>query len=165
MSLLQGREHLNKRLAELCAKLAPTDEPAESVAGELIRAVCRIVDSFYSDYAMLGSDAGSAMCNPAARYIFEMHPETEMIATLHAMWDLTWAPTYEKGVLRLADQTVQFVESHPELEKEESEYYFEDFTGREDREFEDEDGEDDEWGGVSQEQLDLAQYPPRDWRR
>ena len=54
MSLLQGREHLNERLTELRAKLAPTDEPAESVAGELIRAVCRIVDSFYSDHAMLG---------------------------------------------------------------------------------------------------------------
>ena len=40
------------------------------------------------------------------------------------------------------------------------------FTGPEDKPVDDEEEEDeDEWGGKSQREIDLAEYPPLDWRR
>ena len=162
------------KVNELFAKYVPSEGPAETEAGELLRAVGRIVYRFFNDGDQIGLWNGNETCNAPARYIKEQYPDSEMAAAVSAIWGLENKRLYEAGLGMLAEQTVRYIEAHPDLMEKEAEYDCFDFTEPEDTEWdeedEDEDDEDDYYWGcgrrpLTQRELDLAQYPPLDWRR
>ena len=142
----------------------PMEQYAETKAGELLRAVGIIVFRYFSYGEMVGGDCDTEYVNPAARFIQEIYPDTELAAAVKALWGVQWSETYQKGVVLLTEMVMDLIEKNPELLVEENEWDCLEFDGPEDRCC-DEEEEEDDWGGKSQRELDLAEYPPLDWRR
>ena len=61
--------------SKLFEELVPSMGAAETTAGELLRAVNRIVYRFWNDGDMVCVDYGNETCNPAARYILSVIDE------------------------------------------------------------------------------------------
>ena len=141
------------------------EECAMTKAGELLRAVGLIVFRFFGFGEMVGDDYDTEYVNPAARFIQEIYPGTELAGAVHALWDLKWAEDYRQGVILLTSLVMGYIESHKGLLDEESEWDCLEFDGPEDCRCGEREEEDDGWGGISLREHDLAQYPPRDWRR
>ena len=59
----------NARFDELFDELVPMSGKADSLAGEIIRAVSRIVYRYYNDGDIVGVGYGNETCNPAARFL------------------------------------------------------------------------------------------------
>lgn len=161
-----------EKLRELSDVYMPPEGPAETEAGELVRAVSRIIYRYLNDGDMIGTGYGNETCNAAARYVKERFPGSEMAAAVEAIWGMRHEPLYETGLGMLAEQTVKYIEDHPEMKTAEAEYDCLDFDEPEDREWaeeeDDENDEEDDWWGYhrpTQRELDLAEYPPLDWRR
>ena len=144
----------------------PMEEPAETKAGELLKAVGIIVFRYFSYGEMVGGDWDTEYVNPAARFIAETYPGTELAGAIKAMWKVQWHDTYKSSLAVLTKMVMDYLDDHKELFTEENEWDCLEFTGPEDKPVDDEEEEDeDEWGGKSQREIDLAEYPPLDWRR
>lgn len=140
------------------------EEPADTQAGELLRAVGIVIFRYFSYGEMVGGDWGTEYVNPAARFVLEMYPDTEPAATVKAFWGVQWSETYRKGIVKLTKDVMDFISENDEMLTEDNEWDCLEFDEPEDRQCE-EDEEEDEWGGKSQREIDLAEYPPLDWRR
>lgn len=143
----------------------PMEQFAETKAGELLRAVGIIVFRFFSYGEMVGGDYDTEYVNPAARFIQEIYPGTELAGAVSALWNLQWTETYRKGAIMLTELVMDYIGDNPELLTEENEWDCLEFDEPEDRRCGEEEEEDDGWGGVDLREHDLSQYPPRDWRR
>ena len=75
----------HERINELFEELVPGSGKAESLAGELVRAMARIGYRWYNDGDQVGIGYGRETCNPAARFL--IHPELRTLPTID-MWDL-----------------------------------------------------------------------------
>ena len=58
-----------ERINKLFKELVPETGKADSLAGELVRAMSRIGYRFYNDGDQLGIGYGKETCNPAARFL------------------------------------------------------------------------------------------------
>ena len=137
------------------------EDCADTTGGELLKAAFLIFKRYEAVGEMAG-EVGAKYVNRPARYIMERYTGTEMDAAVNALWGLQDRDAYKEGTRRLCRETAKWVESHPELLKEENEWDCLEFDGPEDDIVE---VEEDEWDGVDQRELDLAEYPPLDWRR
>ena len=110
-----------EKLNELFEELVPSAGPAETKAGELVRAVSRIGYRFYNDGDKIGVGYGNETCNSAARFITTVYDGEDFAATVAGMWGLTSDRFYEAGLYLLVEQVVKFLEAHPELKEQENE--------------------------------------------
>ena len=143
----------------------PMEECAMTKAGELLRAVGLIVFRFFGFGEMVGDDYDTEYVNPAARFIQEIYPGTELAGAVKAMWNVQWHDTYRSAAILLTRMVMDFLEENKNLMTEENEWDCLEFDGPEDCRCGEREEEDDGWGGISLREHDLAQYPPRDWRR
>ena len=143
----------------------PMEQYAETKAGELVKAVGIIVFRYSSYGEMVGGEFGTEYVNPAARFIQEIYPDTELAAAVKALWSLQRSETYRTGVILLTELVMDLIEKNPEMLTEENEWDCLEFDGPEDRRCEAEEEDEEEQRGVSLRDQDLAQYPPLDWRR
>lgn len=60
-----------KRIEDLFEELVPTSGKADTVAGEIIRAIARISYRNYNDGDHIGVGYGNETCNPPARYLMK----------------------------------------------------------------------------------------------
>ena len=160
---------MNKVLEEkneaLFDELVPASGFADTVAGELVRAVNRIGYRFWNDGDQIGIGYGNETCNAAARYIMDVFDGTEMAKTVCSLWGMYSEKLYESGVEMLVAQMIDYLEKNPELKSEENEYDMLDFSEYDDKHWEELEDEDwDDYGESLMEQ-DLREYPARDWRR
>ena len=81
------------------------------------------------------------------------------------MWNVQWHDTYRSAAILLTRMVMDFLEENKNLMTEENEWDCLEFDGPEDCRCGEREEEDDGWGGISLREHDLAQYPPRDWRR
>ena len=58
-----------ERINKLFKELVPETGKADSLAGELVRAMSRIGYRFYNDGDQLGIGYGKETCNPAGRFL------------------------------------------------------------------------------------------------
>lgn len=148
---------------DLVEKYVPNyEDVAETSAGELLKAVFLIWKRYDAIGDMICGYNGGVCVNKAARFIKEIYPGTEMAKAVEALWGLENEKAYCAGVESLKEVTVKYITEHPELAGRENEWDLMDFDGPEDKE---EDEDEEEQSGVSQREMDLAEYPPRDWRR
>lgn len=107
---------VNDKLHELFEKLVPGSGKADTVAGEIVRAVSRIQYRAWNDGDHIGVGYGKETCNPAARYLLEIG-EKDMREAVCKMWGEFSDDRYDEALNELIDATLYYLEKHPELEQ------------------------------------------------
>lgn len=111
-------KEVTERLGALWNQLVPREGPAETVAGELTRAMNRIIYRWRNDGDRVGVGYGMETCNAAARYIIQKaEPIAPSVAqAVRDIWgDDSNDPDYEKHLMRAAKKVIAFIEKHYEL--------------------------------------------------
>lgn len=133
------------RISTLFDELVPAKGKADTVAGEIIRAVNRIAYRNSNDGDHVGVGYGNETCNPAARYLGEVAGSHVQQAVID-MWGVADDDRYDKLVVALEEAVLAYLDEHPELKvtlnTEDMWDYIDRFEDRDDSE--DDDGEE-EW--------------------
>lgn len=103
-----------QKLNALFSELVPSTGKADTVAGEIIRAVSRISYRYYNDGDRVGIGYGKKTCNPAARYLLKNGGD-EVAIIIRGMWGMNVDDLYNKAVEMLKDAAIAYIEQHPEL--------------------------------------------------
>ena len=104
----------HERINQLFEELVPASGKAESLAGELVRAMARIGYRWYNDGDQVGIGYGRETCNPAARFL--IHKGNKEVSDLAAsIWGIHSEEAYEKLIDILAGAVADYVEGHSEL--------------------------------------------------
>ncbi len=104
----------HERINRLFEELVPASGKAESLAGELVRAMARIGYRFYNDGDQVGIGYGRETCNPAARFL--IHKGNKEVSDLAAsIWGIYSEKAYEKLIDLLAGAVADYVEQISEL--------------------------------------------------
>lgn len=103
-----------ERINKLFEKLVPASGKAESLAGELIRAMSRTAYRFYNDGDQVGMGYGKETCNPAASFL--MVKGSKRVSSLAtAIWGIYDESAYEDLLDILAGAVADYVEQNPDL--------------------------------------------------
>ena len=103
------------KLGDIVSESAPPVGVCEKKAGELAFAVNKIAYRFFQYGEHIGIEKGNEELNPVARYILFEYPNEVIAKVVNGLWGLIDKETYEKGVNLLIEETVKFIEGHPEL--------------------------------------------------
>lgn len=103
-----------ERIGVLFEELVPDLGKADTVAGEIIRAISRIGYRFYNDGDHIGCDYGNETCNAPARYLMELN-DKRMNQILCDMWGMYNEHIYEGLLDQLEKEILVYLEAHPEL--------------------------------------------------
>lgn len=103
-----------QKINALFSELVPVSGKADTVAGEIVRAVSRIAYRNYNDGDHIGVGYGKETCNPAARYLLKNGGD-EVAVIVHGMWGMEADSLYDKAVEMLEEAAVSYIEQHPEL--------------------------------------------------
>lgn len=134
---------LETRISTLFDELVPASGKADTVAGEIIRAVSRISYRNSNDGDHVGVGYGKETCNPAARYLMEMAGR-EVRGAVRNMWGIWDDDAYDKAVETLAEKVLAYIDEHPELKTTPNTEDMWDYIDRfEDRDDSEDDGEED----------------------
>ena len=106
------------RLAELFEGLVPNIGKADTVAGEIVRAINRITYRYYNDGDQIGIGYGKQTCNPAARYLMNFSGEVEK--KVCELWGVYSEHVYEKRLHALEDAVLKYLEENPNLKTTEN---------------------------------------------
>ena len=128
-----------ERINKLFKELVPETGKADSLAGELVRAMSRIGYRFYNDGDQLGIGYGKETCNPAGRFLGAKG--NDKIAKLTAdAWAVYSEEAYEKVLDILCGAVADYVEQNPDLRNQ-----MWDFKDEEEDQDDDWDEEEDDW--------------------
>lgn len=137
MKLTAAQEKINQMFEEL----VPASGKADTVAGEIVRAVSRIGYRNYNDGDHIGAGYGRETCNPAARYLAQ-RAGSRVERAISDMWGVENDDQYDELEKTLYKEVLAYLELHPELKVEKNTEDMWDF--RDDEEDVDEPEEDDE---------------------
>ena len=107
------------RINALFEKLVPSSGAADTVAGEIIRATCRIGYRWTNDGDQLGIGYGKETCNPAGRYLGKTCNDD----IAKQIWSLMYDPiyddsydgAYQKALEKVYEAILDYLEQNPEL--------------------------------------------------
>ena len=137
--LMKNEDRINKLFKEL----VPDTGKADSLAGELVRAMSRIGYRFYNDGDQLGIGYGKETCNPAGRFLGVKG--NDKIAKLTAdAWAVYSEEAYEKVLDILCGAVADYVEQNPDLRNQPTEDMW-DFKDEEEDQDDSWDEEEDDW--------------------
>lgn len=102
------------KISEMYDELVPASGKADTVAGEIIRAVSRIVYRNWNDGDHIGVGYGNETCNAAARYLMK-ETDREIAEIASGMWGMVSDQLYDKSIEILEEEVVRFIEQNPEL--------------------------------------------------
>lgn len=139
------------RMNALFEELVPACGKADSLAGELVRATCRIGYRFFNDGDHLGVGYGKETCNPAGRFLIKKAPK-EIADLVAALWGMESEDGYEAVLDILVGKVAEYVETHPELREQPTHDMYDfrdphedvDDSWEEDEDYDDDDYEDEE---------------------
>lgn len=112
-------ETAENKINALFEELVPSSGKADTVAGEIIRAISRIGYRNYNDGDHLGIGYGRETCNPAGRYL-AAKCSPEIARLVQDAWGIYDDRTYEKKLAALEEAVVAYIEAHPELKQQEN---------------------------------------------
>ena len=104
-----------KRINELFDELVPASGKADTVAGEIIRAVRRLGYRNYNDGDHIGVGYGNETCNAAARYLADVCEESVALMISRA-WGIEDDQKYDLALGKVEEAVVDYLYDHPELE-------------------------------------------------
>ena len=118
----------DERINELFDELVPACGKADTVAGEIIRAISRIGYRWYNDGDMLGVGYGKETCNPAGHYLASKVDRQTELRILHMMYISSMhqfrffaEDLYEKNLEAIKGRVLDFLDAHPELKETKNE--------------------------------------------
>ena len=103
-----------QKINALFSELVPVSGKADTVAGEIVRAVSRIAYRNYNDGDHIGVGYGRETCNPAARYLIKNGGD-KVAAIVLDMWGIETDSLYDGAVAALEWAAISYIEQHPEL--------------------------------------------------
>lgn len=110
---------VEQRISELFGALVPPTGKANTVAGEIIRAISRIGYRNYNDGDHVGVGYGRETCNPAARYLWSFNDEGINNA-ISDLWGVVNDELYDTRLAVLEMKVLEYLEAHPELKTTEN---------------------------------------------
>lgn len=111
---------MDVRINELFKKLVPAVGKADSLAGELVRATCRLGYRFYNDGDMVGVGYGNETCNAAARFL-EHNGNDKIVRYVQRLAENNYDERkYEYNLCRLTGTVADYVEQNPSLRQQET---------------------------------------------
>lgn len=148
--MTEERTEAEQRLDKLFDELVPQMGPAESVAGEMVRAVARIEYRFYNDGDLIGEGYGNETCNPAARYLQYVADKIEtgeygtqdkffsrlLEQDIYELWGEKTESYYEISLENLISDVTVFIDRNPKLKTTENKEDYLKFFRAEDRNYE-----------------------------
>lgn len=129
-----------EKINSLFDELVPASGKADTVAGEIIRAISRIGYRNYNDGDHVGVGYGKETCNPAARYLMS-RTNLDIADVLSYMWGEEDDGEYRSLLATLEETVIAYIEQHPELKTTPNSEDMWDYRD----ETEDVDDEEDEW--------------------
>lgn len=102
------------KINALFEEFVPDSGKADTVAGEIIRAVSRIGYRNYNDGDHIGVGYGKETCNPAARYLIKNAGE-EVSDAIADIWGVEPDDLYDNGLEAVEEAVLRYLELHPEL--------------------------------------------------
>lgn len=108
-----------QRINMLFERLVPESGKADTVAGEIVRAMARIGYRWYNDGDQLGIGYGRETVNPAARYLAKKC-SYEVAKTISEAWEIYDETAYEKKLNKIMAAVLIYLDAHPELEQAEN---------------------------------------------
>lgn len=136
---------VEKKIEEMFERLVPVSGSCETVAGEIVRALTKIVYRFYNDGDCIGVNYGNETCNAAARYLCKTCDSTVEKFIKYALWGDRY---YDEDINELENYVYEFLINHKELETTPNNEDFYDYESENDKwngEDEYEDDWDDDW--------------------
>ena len=131
------------RINKLFKELVPETGKADSLAGELVRAMSRIAYRFYNDGDMVNIAYGKVTCNPAARFLIAKG-NAEVSSLTAGLWEIFSEDAYEKVMDILCGAVADYVEQNPDLRTQPTEDMW-DFKDEEEDQDDSWDEEEDDW--------------------
>lgn len=104
-----------EKINALFEELVPGSGKADTVAGEIIRAVSRIGYRWSNDGDMVGVGYGKETCNPAARYLVARAGEKVEKILVAELWGEEEDCRYDMALSKLEKAVLEYLEQHPEL--------------------------------------------------
>ena len=135
-------EENREQLCELFRKLVPFEGKADTIAGEIVRAINRIGGRYWHELEQFGYWAGKETVNPAGRYLMEKCGPAVRNAVKEAWCTDYGDPEYEQKLGVLMAAILEYLNSHPELETTKN---TEDMFDLRDENKDIDRGEEDEW--------------------
>lgn len=109
-----------KKINSLFEELVPASGKSASVAGEIIRAICRVGYRNYNDGDHLGIGYGRETCNPAGRYL-AAKGDNRIAELVWDAWGIHDDAVYDTALNRLEEAVLDYIEAHPELREQANE--------------------------------------------
>ena len=144
-----------KELSALFEELVPPMGKCESKAGELVRAVNRIIYRFFNDGDHIGVGYGKETCNPAARFL-HCEGSENLQKVIEYLWGERDEDEYEALLDDLGAAVIEMLEEHPELRNEPTKDMF-DYYDR------NEDVDDEDWEEEEYDEEDDDEEDDEDW--
>lgn len=105
-----------EKIDELFERLVPDTGKADTVAGEIVRAVSRIGFRWNNDGDRIGTGYGRETCNPAARYLIAK-ADDKVIDIIYDMWGANMTDSeYDDCLQELCAAVLNYLDNSPELE-------------------------------------------------
>ena len=145
-----------ERINAMFADLVPVSGKADTVAGEIVRAICRIGYRNFNDGDHIGVGYGRETCNPAARFL-SAKGNDRMEAAIEKAWGVVDDDLYDEHLTELEEATLDYLERHSELartENTEDMWDYRDDIEDVDSYDEDEEDEEDEYYGAMDEEAE-----------
>lgn len=108
------------KIHELFEELVPPCGKADTVAGEIVRAISRLGYRWHNDGDMIGVGYGKETCNASARYLVKACDARVGDAVANMWGDGSRFHTYEKYEMlmqKLNEEVISYLEEHPELKQ------------------------------------------------
>lgn len=102
------------KISALFEELVPMSGKADTVAGEIVRAISRIGYRNWNDGDHIGVGYGRETCNPAARYLMQVC-DSEVSDAIDELWGVEEDARYDELLNNLEEKVVAYLEQHPEL--------------------------------------------------
>ena len=131
------------RINNLFKELVPETGKADSLAGELVRAMSRIAYRFCNDGDMVNIAYGKETCNPAARFLIAKG-NAEVSSLTAGLWEIFSEDAYGKVMDILCGAVADYVEQNPDLRTQPTEDMW-DFKDEEEDRDDSWDEEEDDW--------------------
>lgn len=103
-----------KELSDLFDELVPVKGKADGKAGEIIRAVNRIIYRYFNDGDQIGIGYGRETVNSPARFLM-IEAGIKVGDFVRHLWGLPFTDEYERYLDYLAEAVIELIDAHPEL--------------------------------------------------
>ena len=115
MKFLYTKANVDAELGKLFDQYVPFTGKANTVGGEIVRAIARIGYRNFNDGDHIGVGYGNETCNAPARYLSVVIPDMSISGLIGDMWGTISDTMYDAGLEKLEMMILLYLHNHMEL--------------------------------------------------